>query len=116
MMKKCFKVGLIVLFFAGVANAGSLTSNFTKGSTDGKKPLSEQIKKKQKPLKITVPFTMPVPKEKAVSGKKRITASQANFAGLSELTKTHGKSFTKKQKEKRVSPEKRVKKRVSPVI
>jgi len=57
MTKKGFiKYGWIILLAAGLAEAGSLTSNFTNETAAGKQPLSETAKKQPKLFKPTAAF------------------------------------------------------------
>ena len=59
MMKKGFiKYGWIILLAAGLAEAGSLTANFTNEAAAGKQPLSASAKKQPKPFKMTAPLTL----------------------------------------------------------
>ncbi|MFA7368420.1 MAG: hypothetical protein WC334_02125 [Kiritimatiellales bacterium] len=95
MMKKYFKTGWIVLLAAGLADAGSLTSNFANETAAGKQPLSASLKKTPKPFKPTAPLTMPVSKEKGLAEKQRVTGSHAKFTDLTEQMKTNGNRSAK---------------------
>ncbi|MFA7369717.1 MAG: hypothetical protein WC334_08750 [Kiritimatiellales bacterium] len=79
MTKKCLKYGWIVLLAAGLADAGSLTSNFTNETAAGKQPLSASLKKTPQPFKPTAPLTLPVSREKGFAEKQRVTGSHAGF-------------------------------------
>lgn len=82
MAKNGFKYGRFIMLFAGLAEAGSLTANFTNQPSAGKQPLSKSVKKQQKPFKLSAPLTMPVSREKGFSDKKRVTAGSADSARL----------------------------------
>jgi|GEM_PF-3385927 len=70
MMKKSFKYGWIVVLAASLADAGSLTANFTNETAAGKQPLSESLKKQPMPFKPTAPLTMPVSSENGSAEKE----------------------------------------------
>ncbi|NOU35901.1 MAG: hypothetical protein HOO88_03920 [Kiritimatiellaceae bacterium] len=80
MTKKGLKYGWIILLAAGLAEAGSITANFTNETAAGKQPLSASAKKQPKPFKTSAPPTMPVSREKGLSEGKRVTAGSADFA------------------------------------
>jgi hypothetical protein len=89
MTKKYLKYGWIVLLAAGLADAGSLTSNFTNETAAGKQPLSASLKKTPKPFKPTAPLTLPVSRAKGFAEKQRVTGSHASFTDLTEQMKTN---------------------------
>lgn len=96
MTKKGLKYGWIILLAAGLADAGSITANFTNETAASKQPLSESVKKQPKPFKTTALLTMPVSKGKGLSEGKRVTGGSADFTKLSEQLKAE-KSPAKEQ-------------------